>query len=117
MEIKETQVFVRADETSLESVADGVQRRILGYDPNLMMTYVTFKKGSVGTVHHHPHLQVTYIESGTFEVKIGSNVTVLKAGDCFFVPPDVDHGVVAAEDGSLVDVFSPARADFLKPKD
>jgi len=31
-----------------------------------------------------------------------------------FVPPDIDHGVVALETGLLsVDVFAPARTDFL----
>ncbi|MBI5475087.1 MAG: cupin domain-containing protein [Ignavibacteriae bacterium] len=82
-----------------------------------MMTHVKFKKGAVGALHRHPHVQVTYIESGSFEVRIGEHATVLKAGDCYYVPTNVDHGVVATEDGSLVDVFAPARADFLTPKD
>ena len=30
------------------------------------------------------------------------------------MPSDAVHGVVALEDGILVDVFNPAREDFLK---
>ena len=38
---------------------------------------------------------------------------VLGAGDCFYVAADLEHGVVAREAGTLVDVFTPAREDFL----
>lgn len=98
-----------------EIVGEGVTRTLLGHDPALMMTRVTFRRGSVGTIHRHPHRQVTYVESGSFEVLIGGDRRVLGAGGCFFVPPSVDHGVVALEEGSLVDVFAPARTDFLRP--
>jgi len=46
-------------------------------------------------------------------VQVGTWKSTLGTGDCFFIPPDVDHGVVALEEGSLVDVFTPAREDFL----
>jgi quercetin dioxygenase-like cupin family protein len=105
--------FIESHTTTVETVGGGVQRKILGFDEHMMMTHVAFKKGSIGSVHSHPHRQVTYIESGLFLVQIGSEKKELKGGDCFFIPPDIDHGVVALEDGSLVDVFVPARMDFL----
>jgi quercetin dioxygenase-like cupin family protein len=114
---REGELFLHAESITNESVGEGVGRKILGFDSDLMMARVTFTKGSVGPIHHHPHRQVTYVESGAFEVFIGKDKRVLKTGDCFFVPPHIDHGVVALEDGSLVDVFAPARADFLQVKD
>jgi quercetin dioxygenase-like cupin family protein len=39
--------------------------------------------------------------------------TEVAAGDCWFVPPGVPHGAVAIEAGSLIDVFTPARAEFI----
>ncbi|GIW56714.1 MAG: hypothetical protein KatS3mg082_3118 [Nitrospiraceae bacterium] len=69
--------------------------------------------GRVGRLHRHPHRQTTYVESGVFEVEIGGEKAVLRAGDGFFVPPDVMHGAVALEAGSLIDVFTPARGSFL----
>jgi quercetin dioxygenase-like cupin family protein len=56
---------------------------------------------------------VTYVEAGRFEVEIGGARRTLEAGDGFFVPPEVEHGVTALERGSLIDVFAPAREDFL----
>jgi quercetin dioxygenase-like cupin family protein len=108
--------FVPASDHPWEEVDTGVRRRMLGFDHDLMMVQVQFEQGSIGYVHQHPHRQVTFIAEGVFEVSIGVEKRTLRAGDCFFVPPDIPHGVVAREQGSLVDVFSPAREDFVRPK-
>jgi quercetin dioxygenase-like cupin family protein len=97
-----------------QDVGSGVSRRILGYDEQLMLVCARFEKGGVGTLHHHPHRQVTYVASGRFEVEIDGTKKVLETGDSFFVAPDLVHGAVALEAGILVDVFTPAREDFLK---
>jgi quercetin dioxygenase-like cupin family protein len=78
-----------------------------------MLVSIRFEKDAVGPVHHHPHRQVSYVVSGRFEVKIGDATSRLSAGDCFIIPPGVPHGVLALEEGALVDVFAPAREDFL----
>ena len=97
-----------------ESVGNGVKRKILGYNKNIMMVKVDFQKGAIGYVHKHPHSQVTYVHSGKFEVQIGAEKKLLIGGDCFFIPPDIEHGVVNMEPGILIDVFSPMREDFIK---
>jgi quercetin dioxygenase-like cupin family protein len=90
-----------------------VQRQVLGYDGEMMMVRVRFDAGAVGALHHHPHRQATLVESGRFRVEIGGEARELAAGDGFFIPPNVEHGVVAMDAGVLVDVFAPAREDFL----
>ncbi|MDX1532302.1 MAG: cupin domain-containing protein, partial [Rhodothermales bacterium] len=72
---------------------------------------------AVGEPHRHPHRQTTYVESGAFEVEIGGEKAVLRAGDGFFVPPDTMHGAVAVEAGGLIDGFAPARGAFLGTDD
>ena len=105
--------FIMGGEVAWESVENGVERKILGHDEKLMMVCVRFEKGAIGALHHHPHRQISYVESGRFEVAIDGSKKVLEQGDCFFVAPDLVHGVVALEKGSLVDIFTPARLDFL----
>lgn len=68
----------------------------------------------LGYLHHHPHRQVTCVEQGAFEVRVGEETTVLGEGNCYFVAPDVPQGVTALEESVLLDVFTPARQDFLK---
>lgn len=104
---------IDASSVPWETVGQGVQRKILAFDPELMLVRVQFEKGSIGYVHKHPHRQVTSVESGVFDVQLGPEKKVLKAGDCYFVPPNIEHGVVAMEAGVLVDVFTPAREDLL----
>jgi quercetin dioxygenase-like cupin family protein len=57
---------------------------------------------------------VTYVASGSFEVTVDGETMLLATGDCFYVKADLVHGVVAVEPGTLVDVFTPAREDFLR---
>lgn len=52
------------NEMKWETVGDGVCRQIMGYDGQLMMVKVMFRKGSVGAMHEHYHSQVTYVVSG-----------------------------------------------------
>ena len=107
--------MVHHDRFPWEPVGPGVKRKVLGHGPDLMMVRVEFEKGGVGTLHHHPHRQVTYVAAGSFEARVGDARDVLGPGDCFYVPADAEHGVVALEPGTLIDVFTPARADFLPP--
>jgi quercetin dioxygenase-like cupin family protein len=107
-------MFVRRADAGIVQPEPGITRQVLGHDEELMLVRVTFEQGAVGYVHTHPHRQVSYVERGVFEVTLGGETNVLRAGDCFFVPPNVPHGVVAKEAGSLLDTFTPARVDFLE---
>ncbi len=106
--------FYNSETLPVEDLGGGLKRQMLGYDSNLMMVKVLFEKGAVGKEHNHPHRQVTYVDSGVFEVNLGGNIQALGKGDSFFASPDENHGVVCLEPGALIDVFSPAREDFLK---
>ncbi|HBT34768.1 MAG TPA: cupin domain-containing protein, partial [Hyphomonas sp.] len=50
-----------------EDIGNGMRRKILGYDNNLMLVKVWFEKGAVGPVHAHPHTQTAYVVEGKFE--------------------------------------------------
>jgi quercetin dioxygenase-like cupin family protein len=105
--------FVGSAKGPWENAGPGVLRQVLGFDDHLMMVRVKFERRAVGALHTHPHRQVTAVESGVFEVVVGEQKRTLTQGDCFFVPPDVPHSVLAIEEGFLLDVFTPARLDFL----
>ncbi len=113
MERATRSAFIAAKDAPWEAAGEGIQRQILGYDDGLMLVRVRFQKGAIGVLHSHPNRQVTYVESGAFEVSINGEKRLLRAGDSFFVDPDLEHGSVAREAGTLLDVFAPARADFL----
>ena len=107
------EAFFVGQQVPREHVGEGLVRQMFGYNDALMMARVEFEEGAVGTVHSHPHSQVTYVESGEFDVYIDGEERRLGPGDGFFVEPNLDHGAVCRKAGVLVDVFSPAREDFL----
>jgi quercetin dioxygenase-like cupin family protein len=109
-----SETFVTTAGTTWDQVGPGLRRQILGYGPDLMLVRVEFEKGAVGVMHHHPHRQVSYVAGGSFEVTVNGEARTLRPGDCFYVAADLVHGAVALEKGTLIDVFTPAREDFLK---
>lgn len=106
--------FVEDESLLWESVGEGVQRKILAYDERLMMVRVRFERGGIGPLHQHPHSQITYVESGVFEIEMDGEKKVLKGGDAYYVASGRIHGAVCLEEGVLVDAFSPTREDFLQ---
>jgi quercetin dioxygenase-like cupin family protein len=113
---KQSGSFLLGAEIPWEDVETGIKRKVFGYDEQIMMANVLFDKDAVGSLHNHPHSQVTHIVSGSFAVSIGEETKILNMGDSFYIPPMAMHGVVCLEAGMLVDVFSPQREDFLVKK-
>ena len=81
----------------------GVTRKILAHSDNL-----------IGKLHEHFHEQCTYIISGKFEFNIGGEKKIIGPGDSTYKEPHIVHGAVCLEEGVLLDIFTPARKDFLK---
>lgn len=108
--------FLLADEIEWEAVAKGVKRKIKGYDDKIMLVVVEFDEGGVGSAHEHHHSQVTYVESGEFDFTIGGVTKTVKGGDSVYIPPHVLHGATCTKSGTLIDVFSPIREDFMADK-
>ncbi|QJD80170.1 cupin domain-containing protein [Spirosoma rhododendri] len=103
------------DDASLpwETVAEGVKRKVMSYEPDMMVVKVAFETGGVGIVHQHVHVQMSYVERGVFAITIGDETRELRQGDMFYIPSDVWHGAHCLEAGVLIDSFTPMRADFL----
>lgn len=109
----QSNLFQIENEIPWQDLGEGIQRQILGFDDKLMVVKVKFEQGAIGKLHQHHHTQVTYVESGSFEVTIGNQIKVSNAGDGFYIPPHTMHGVVCLQAGVLIDSFSPVREDFL----
>ena len=92
---------------------EGVTRRVLAFTDSVMCVENRFERGAVGSLHSHPHTQITYVVSGAFEFTIGGEKRVVRAGDTLLKEDGVEHGCVCLEEGVLLDVFSPMREDFV----
>lgn len=110
----QSNLFQIESETPWEDLGNGIKRQIYGYDDVIMLVKAKFEAEAVGTLHEHHHSQVTYVESGVFEMTIGDQTKIIRKGDGYYVPPHAVHGCRCVEPGVLIDVFSPHREDFLK---
>ncbi|MBE6539087.1 MAG: cupin domain-containing protein [Ruminococcaceae bacterium] len=107
-------MFTVYNETDLKDLGGGVTRRILAHGKDMMAVEVTFDEGAVGAMHTHPHTQISYVLDGEFLATIGNETKKICKGDTYYTLPDVPHGVVCIKKGTLLDIFTPEREDFLK---
>jgi quercetin dioxygenase-like cupin family protein len=105
--------FNIAGDTVWTEVSPGNRRAVLSHRPELMLVAFSFEKGAVGSLHSHPHSQVSYVAEGSFDVTIDGVTTRLSAGGSYIVAPNLVHGVVALEKGLLIDSFTPRRDEFI----
>jgi len=96
-----------------ETVAEGLSRKVGAYNDNLMVVEVKFDAGTTAPLHHHPHEQITYVMSGKFEFTVGEETYIVSAGDSLYKQPNIEHGATCLEAGTLLDVFTPHREDFV----
>lgn len=110
--MKDPNVFFHRD-ILLTDLGGGLSRKVLAYDRQMMIVEVHFEAGGVGTLHTHPHLQLTYVKSGRFRFNIEGKEVEVSGGDTIRFPSGAEHGTLCLEAGVLLDIFSPMREDFL----
>lgn len=93
---------------------ENVTRQVLADAPELMTVAFRFAaEGAVGALHHHSHVQSTFVQSGRFRFTIADRPFEVGPGDAFVIPSNAVHGCVCLEPGTLIDGFTPRRDDFL----
>lgn len=105
--------WVFHEDTEPQKAGEGVVRRVLAYSDDMMAVENTFETEAVGTLHSHPHTQITYVVSGAFQFTIGGETKVVRAGDTLLKENGIEHGCTCLEKGVLLDIFTPMRKDFV----
>ena len=106
-------MFTYNHDISAVPAGEGVQRKVLSHSGQLMICEITLEGGSVIAAHAHPHEQITYIISGSCRYTVGGETKEVGTGDSVLIPGNVMHSIVVLETMKVIDVFSPAREDFL----
>ena len=113
MNMAKTTTLIADSEIEWTELGNGIRRKLMAHNDEMMLTKVDFQTDALGTLHQHPHTQASYVSKGKFEITISGISKILSAGDVYFVPSGELHGALCLEAGELIDVFSPMRADFL----
>ena len=100
----------------VESVAEGIKRQMVTGD-RLMVCRLTLAARTVTPIHTHVHEQITLVERGRADFFVEGRKQTASAGDVLLFPSGIVHGATMLEDEVvLIDIFSPPREDFLRPK-
>ncbi len=90
----------------------GVIRQYLGEGAKLNAQHWDMADKSVVKMHRHKQEQFGYVIKGGFKMNVGGELAVLKAGDAYFIPPNVMHEFVAVGKTEAIDLFTPVKKDF-----
>ena len=81
---------------------------------SLMMSFVHFEYAdAVVPMHQHPHEQMGMGMEGEFELIIGEEARIIRAGDAYCIPSNVRHSARSVNGPArALDIFHPAREDY-----
>ena len=106
-------MFARHDSTGYSESLPGVTQKTLAYGEKTLMAEFVLAKGSTLPIHAHPYEQTGYLVSGRLRLTIGGREFDARSGDSWSIPMNERHGVEPLEDSLAIEVFHPAREDYL----
>lgn len=106
-------MIINRNSAKVSYPAEGITRRIFAHSENLMLTEHILEKNAILPDHRHPHEQLVYLISGEIDLEMNGEVLRMAAGDSLVIPSNVSHKVTALEKTTALDIFSPAREDYL----
>jgi len=102
-----------SDENYIQ-VLEGISIKTLVHGESTLMTEFRLSRGSQLPAHSHPYEQTGYLISGSLTLHAGGKSFTVKPGDSWCVGRDESHGAEVHEDSVALEVFSPARGDYIK---
>jgi quercetin dioxygenase-like cupin family protein len=111
--IEKGQQFALWQEAVPQNAGNGLTRRVMAYNEEIMTVENTFAQGAVAPLHSHVHTQIAYVVEGVFDFEIDGEIRRVKKGDSMMLASSVPHGCVCVEPGIVLDVFTPMRKEFV----
>jgi quercetin dioxygenase-like cupin family protein len=99
-----------------EQLNPRLSRKVI-HTPNMTIARLHVQKYAVVPEHSHANEQVTTVERGALKFVMDGQEQIVRAGEALVIPPHASHLVEALEDTVVVDVFVPARHDWLQGDD
>jgi len=93
-------------------VFEGVYRKTLLYNRNLMLCHFTLEKNAEIPLHSHKEHQIGYVIDGKLKFLTENGEFIVKKGASYIFDSNEKHGAKILEDSEVIDVFHPAREDY-----
>jgi quercetin dioxygenase-like cupin family protein len=109
-------VHHRWDDVPAEQINASINRKFITGD-RVTVARFELRRGGVVPLHAHDNEQVSMVISGALKFKAGGQETIVRGGEVIQLPGGLPHEVEVLEDAVVVDVFSPARQDWIDGTD
>lgn len=93
-----------------------LERRVI-HGERLTLARVYLKQGCKVPLHNHENEQISNVMAGRLRFEIGGQEKIVGAGELVHIPSGVPHLAEALEDCVCLDIFTPAREDWLRGDD
>ena len=95
-----------------KELAPGVTTKTF-WGQNMLLSFVELEPDSEVPNHTHPHEQGGIMVEGEMEMEIAGEARLLKPGDMYIIPGNVEHKARAISGRAVaLDIFSPVREEF-----
>jgi quercetin dioxygenase-like cupin family protein len=102
----------RWDEIALEKITEMISRKIIPGD-RMMLAHVYLKRGALVPMHRHESEQMTYVLQGSLRFHVGTEEITVREGEVLRIPSQTEHQAEALDDTLELDVFTPARREWI----
>ncbi len=104
---------VSKEENPWVEIAPGIKRRTLTSGASMYQMRAELAAGSRLPEHKHAQEQIAHVIKGRMKLIVEGVPHELAAGDVYYLRSNVLHGVETIEETTVIDTFSPPRADYL----
>jgi len=91
----------------------GVKFEVLATGDKSMLTKMIYKTGNKVPLHSHPNEQSGFVISGEYLIEYGQIKEIIRGGDSYSIPENIEHSLEVIIEGEVIDFFSPPRKDYM----
>jgi quercetin dioxygenase-like cupin family protein len=107
-------MFGVGSDKGFKDLLKGIRIKALCKGEAMIMTEFSLEKGSLLPEHSHPYEQTGYLLKGRMRLHIGEASREISPGDSWSIGAGLRHKAEVLEDSRALEVFSPAREDYVK---
>jgi len=106
-------LFTRHNHDPYLPLIAGIGIKTLVYGEKTLLSQFQLAQGHKLPRHSRPYEQTGYLISGRRRLTIGSQAFEVEPGDSWCIPAGIEHQADVLEDSIALELFSPARPDYL----
>jgi quercetin dioxygenase-like cupin family protein len=107
-------MFGKRSTEGYREMLSGIRIKTLVHGERTLMSEFLLEGGRQLPSHDHPYEQAGYLVSGRIRLHVAGESRELGPGDSWCIASGVAHCADALEDSVALEIFSPAREDYLK---